>query len=75
MTPNPMIQHMLHLDFLVKFYCMEYIKDVVIPETKKRLKSAINQSEQVRVIGCFLIMACYVAHSGRDFFLKYPIAP
>ena len=52
-----------------------YIKDVAIPETNKRLNSAMNLSEYFRVIGCRLIMAYYVGHSVRDFFLKYLITP
>ena len=54
---------------------MEYIKYVVIPETNKRLNSAMNLSEYFLVIGCRLIMACYVGHSVRDFFLEDTIAP
>ena len=73
MTPNPSIHHMYHLDFFMKLYFMDYIKAVVIPETKKRLNSDMNLGEYFCVIGCRLIMACYVVHSVRDFFLKYTI--
>ena len=52
---------------------MDYINNVVIPDTNKRLKSAMNLSEYSRVIGCRLIMACYVGHYARAFFLKDPI--
>ena len=52
---------------------MDYIKDIVIPETKKRLNQTMNLSEYFRVIGCRLIVACYVGHSVRDFFLKVTI--
>ena len=54
---------------------MDYIKDIVIPETNKRLNSAMNLSEYFSVIGCRLIMACYVGHSVRDSFLKDTITP
>ena len=54
---------------------MDYIKDVVIPETNKRLNSAMNLSEYFRVIGCRLIMACYVGYSVRAFILKDTITP
>ena len=70
MTPNPRIQHISRLYFFMKLYFVDYINDVVIPETNKRLNSAINLSEYFCVIGCRLIMACYVGHSVRDFFLK-----
>ena len=63
------------LNFFMKLYFMEYIKDVVIPETNKRLNSAMNLGEYFLVIGCRLITACYVSHSFRDFFLKDPITP
>ena len=61
------------LNFFMKLYFMDYIKYVVIPETNKRLNSALNLSEYFRVICCCLIMACYVGHSVRDFFFKDPI--
>ena len=32
-------------------------------------------SDYFRVIGCRLIMSCYVGHSIRDFFLKDTITP
>ena len=66
---------MSHLDFFVKLYFMEYINDVVIPDTTKRLNSAMNLSDYFCVIGCRLIMACYVGHSSRDLFLKDPTTP
>ena len=37
MPPIPSIQNMSHLNFFMNVYFMEYIKDLVIPETKKRL--------------------------------------
>ena len=66
---------MSRLDFFVKIYFMEYIKDVVIPETNKCLNSAMNFSECFHVIGCCLIMDCSVGYSVRDLFLKDPITP
>ena len=54
---------------------MDYIKDVAIHDNNKRLKSAMNLSEYFCVVGCRLIMACYVDHSARDFFLKDSITP
>ena len=75
MTPNPRIQHMSPLEFFMKSYLMDYIKDVVIPETNKRINLAINLSGYFCVIGCHLIMACYVGPSRRDLFLKDPITP
>ena len=59
----------------MKLYFMNYIKYAVIPVTNKRLNSAMKLSEYFRVIGCHLIMTCYVEHSVRDFFLNYPITP
>ena len=67
------LQHMSCFDFFMKLYVMEYIKDVVIPETNKRLNSAMNLSEYFFVIGCPFIMSCYVGHSVRKLFLKVPI--
>ena len=75
MTPNPRIQHISRLDFFMKLYFMNCIKDVVIPDTNKFLNSAMNLSEHFCVIICRLIMACYVGHSIRGFFLKGPITP
>ena len=75
MTPIPRIQHMSRLDLFIKLYFMEYIKDVFIPETNKHINLAMNLSEFFRVIGCCLIMACYVGHSVRDLFLKDSITP
>ena len=69
-TPKPRIHHMSRLGFFVKLYSMDYIKDVFIPDTNKLLNSEMNWSEYFRVIGCRLIMACYVGHSIRDLFLK-----
>ena len=63
------------LDFFMKLYFMDYIKDVVIPETNKHLNSDINWSEYFHVIGYRLIMDCYVVHSVRYFFYKDPIIP
>ena len=59
----------------MKLYFMDYINDVVIPENNKRLNSAMNFSDYFGVIGCRLIMVCYVGHYTRDFFLKYLITP
>ena len=70
MTPKPRIQHISCLDFFMKSYFMEYIKYLVIPETNKHLNSDMNLSDYFHVIGCHLIMACYVGHSVRDLFLK-----
>ena len=75
MTPNPRIQNMSRLELFMKFYFMECIKDVVIPETNKCLNSPMNLSKYFHIVGCLLIMACYVGHYVRDFFLKDPIAP
>ena len=75
MNPNQRIQHMSHLDFFIKLYFMDHIKGVVIPDTNKRLNSAMNLSDCFCVVGCRLIMACYVGHSVRDLFLKYPVTP
>ena len=75
MIPNPRIQHMYRLYFFIELCFIEYIKDVVIPENNKHLNSDMNLSEYFCVIGCHLIMACYVGHSVRDLFLKDPIIP
>ena len=75
MTPIPRIQHMSRLNFFTKLYFMEYIKDVVIPETNKCINSDMNLSDYFRVVVCRLIIACYVDHSFRDFFLKDTITP
>ena len=75
MTPIPRIQQTSCLNLLMKLYFMEYIKDVFIPDTNEFLNSAMNFSDYFYVIGCCLVMACYVGHSVRDFFLKYPITP
>ena len=64
-APIPRIQHIPHIDFFTKFYFMEYIKDVFIPETNKRLNSHMKLSEYFCVIGFHLIMACYVGHYVR----------
>ena len=75
MTPIPRIQHMYCLDFFIVFYFMKYIKDVVIPETNKHINSASNLSDYFPVIGCRLIMACYVDPSIKELSLKDLITP
>ena len=62
MTPIPRIQHISRLHFFMKLYFMDYIKDVVIPETKKLLNSDLNLNEYFCLIGCRLIMAllCWI---------------
>ena len=75
MTPNPRIQHMSCLNLFVKLYFMEYIKDVVIPDTNKHLNLDMNFREYFHVIGFHLIMDFYVGHSLRDFFLKDLVTP
>ena len=74
-TPNPSIQQLYLLDFFMKLYFMDSIKDVVIPETNKHINSDMNLSEYFCVIVCRLIMACSVGHSIRYFFLKDTINP
>ena len=74
-TPIKRIQHIYRLQFFIKLFFMDYIKNLIIPETKKRLNSTMNLSQYFCVIGFCLIMACYVVHSVRDFFLKYLITP
>ena len=49
--------------------------DVFIRENNKCLNSTMNLSEYFCVIGCRLIIACYVSHSIRDLFLKDSITP
>ena len=44
---------------------MKYIKDIVMPETNKRLNPPVVLSDYFRLIGCRLIMACYVGHYFR----------
>ena len=73
MTPIPWIQHMSHLNFFMNLYFMEHIKDLVVPDTNKRLNSDMNLSEYFCVIACCLIMDCYAVHSVRDLFLNDPI--
>ena len=63
------------LDFFCQLYFIKYIKDVFIPDTNKHINSPIVLIEYFRVISCCLVMACYVGHSVRDFFLKGPITP
>ena len=63
------------LEFFMELYFMEYIKDVVILETIKRINSYMNLSEYFCMVGCCLIMACYAGHTVRDLFLKDPITP
>ena len=75
MTPIPRIHHISCLNFFMKLYFMEYIKDLFIPDNKKCLNSSINLSEFLCVIGCCLVIACYVGHSIRDLFLNDPITP
>ena len=75
MTPNPSIQHMSRLNFFMNLYFIDYIKDVVIPVTKKHLNSDMNLSEYFCVISCYLIMDCYVGHYARELFFKDPITP
>ena len=54
---------------------MQYIKDLVISETNKHLKSDMNMSDYFCVIGCRLIMDCYVGHYVIELFLKDIITP
>ena len=68
MTPNPRMQHMSCLDFFMELYFMDYIKDVVIPETNKLINSDMKLSEYFCVIGCRFIMACCVGHSVKGLF-------
>ena len=75
MKPIPRIQHIYCLNFFMKLYLVDYIKDLVIPDTNKRLNSAMNLSEYFCVIGCRLIMCFYAGNSIRDLFLKYTIIP
>ena len=75
MTPNPRIQNMSCIEFFIKLYFMDYIRDIVIPETKKLLNSAMKMSDYFCVIGCRLITACDVGKSVRDFFLNDTIPP
>ena len=75
MTTIPRIQLISCLELFMKLYFMDYIKYEVIPETNKCLNSPMNLSEYFSVIFCRLIMACYVGHSGRGFFLRYSIKP
>ena len=59
----------------MKLYLMDYIKDVVTPDTNKLLNSAMNLSEYFCVIVCLLVIDCYVGNYVRDFFLEDPITP
>ena len=68
MAPIPRIYHMSLLNFVMNVYFIEYINYVVIHDTKKSINSAMNFSEYFFVIGCRLIMACYVGHSVREYF-------
>ena len=61
------------LDFYFQFYFIKYIKDIAIPETNKCLNYSIILGEYFCVIGCRLIMVCYVGHSVRELFFKEPL--
>ena len=74
-TLIPSIQHMYSLNFFIVLLLMDYIQDIVIPDSNKSLNSLMNLREYFIVIGCRLIMACYVGHYVRDLFLKEPITP
>ena len=54
---------------------MKYIKDIVIPNTNKCLKSTMVIGEYFRVIDFWITMSCYIGHSIRDFFLMDTIIP
>ena len=75
MIPNPRIQHMSCLNFFMKFYFVDYIRDVLIADNNKHLNSAMNLSEYFHVIGCRLVMDCSVRNSVRELFLKNTITP
>ena len=66
---------MFCLNFFMKLYFMDYAKNVVIPDTNKRLNSAIQLSEFFCVVGCRLIMDYYVCESVRELLLKNIITP
>ena len=70
LVPNIRVQHMLYFDIFRQLYFMKYIKDVIVPENKTRLNSPMVIWEYFHVIGYRIIMACYFAHSIRDFFWK-----
>ena len=74
-TSNPIIQHMSLINFFMKLYFMDNIKNVVIPKTNKCLNLAMNLSMYFHVIGFRFIMAFYFGHYVRDFFLKINITP
>ena len=75
MESNIKLYHMLLFDIFCHQYFMKYINDFVVPETIKYLKSIVFLGEYLHGIGCRLTMTCYVGHSVRDLFSKYPITP
>ena len=66
-------QNMSRFNLFCQLYFKKYIKDAVNPDTNKHINPSLVLGEYFRMIGCFLIMTCYVGHSVRDLFLKDPI--
>ena len=73
MVSNIRVQHMSLFDIFFQMNLMNYINNVDIPDTNKRLKYPVVLDEYLRMIACRLIMACYVDHSVRGLFSNYSI--
>ena len=74
-VPNIRVQHILCFEIFLQLYFINYIKDVIIPETSKHLKYQIVIREYFCFIVCLLIMAFYIRKYVRDLFLKHLITP
>ena len=75
MVYNISVHHMPHFGIFFQLYFINFIKDVFISATNKCLKSPMVLGEYFCVIGCGIIMECYVGHSIRELFSKDLIIP
>ncbi len=53
------VQRMSKLDLFMILFPVKYLKEVLIPETNKKLDVPLDLQEFIKWVGCWLYMSCW----------------
>ena len=59
------VMKMTKLEFFLILFSIEYLKEILIPETNKLLKHPMDPGEFIRWLGCWFYMGCWVGILNR----------
>ena len=70
------VAEMDELELFLLSFPIDYIRDVVLPETNKNIANPVDMREFFRFLGCLLFIACHPGVGDRDlWWSNKPISP